>query len=246
MSLILSAVVGALMAVLINYLSDVLPISRRFSQPICHNCGKLFPTKDYLFSFRCPNCGNRTSARVILVTIFSIIASILVTLYPLDGISYWATLPILVFLGVILVIDIEFRVVLKETSYMGLALFLVYGILMHGISFTFLGGVAGFLIMMALYYLGILFNKLMGRFRGQEIDEVALGFGDVYVGAFLGFFTGWPLIISVLFFAIIASGVFSLFYILVMLLLRRYRTFSAIPYTPFLILASIAMLYISK
>jgi len=115
---------------------------------------------------------------------------------------------------------------------------------MHNLLSTLAGGIAGFMIMLALYYFGILFTKVMGKIRNQEIEEVALGFGDVYVSAFLGLLTGWPAIIGVILLAILASGAFSFVYILVMLITRRYRSFSAIPYTPFLIIAAITIFYI--
>lgn len=244
MSLIVNVIIGALAGIIINYLADVLPISRRFTRPICLNCGKLFSFKEYLFSFKCAKCGNKTPARVILVLFFSIAASVLLKYFPLGTLGFWATLPLLIFLGLILVIDIEYRVVLKETSYFGLILLFVYGIIMHGLLATLVGGIAGFLIMLLLYYLGVLFNKLMGKIRGQEIEEVALGFGDVYVSAFLGLLTGWPAIIAVLLLAILAGGVFSLLYIVIMSVLRKYRTFSAIPYAPFLIIAAVVAFYL--
>lgn len=246
MILVLHALAGAFAAILINYLSDVLPISRRLSRPICLNCGKLFSLKEYLFSFKCAKCQNRTSLRVILVTVFAIVACILLYYFPFGRLGFITTLPVLVFLGVILVIDIEYRVVLIQTSLFGLFLFLVYGWLINGILKTLAGGLAGFLIMLALYYLGVLFNKIMGRIRGEEIEEVALGFGDVYVCAFLGLLTGWPAVIAAILLAILASGAYSLLYILIMLIARKYRSFSAIPYTPFLIVATVTIFYIFK
>jgi leader peptidase (prepilin peptidase)/N-methyltransferase len=244
MALIANVIIGALIGVLINYLADVLPITRKFSQPLCLDCGRLFTLREYLFSFKCPKCKRKTPARVIIVLILTIISSVLIEYFPLGNLSFWATLPLMLFLGVILVIDVEYRVVLKETSYIGLVLMFVYGIILHGFLPTLFGGLAGLLIMLGLYFLGVLFNRIMGRIKGQAIDEVALGFGDVYVTTFLGFLTGWPAIIAVLLLAILASGVFSLFYILVKAILRKYQAFSAIPYTPFLILAAVAILYI--
>ena len=244
MELVINVIVGALVGILINYLADVLPITRRFSRPICLNCGKTFTWREYLISFKCSKCGNRTPARVIVVLVLSIVCSVLLEFLPIRELGYWTALPLLIFLGVILVIDIEYRVVLKETSYIGLVLLFVYGLILQGFPPTLIGGIAGFLIMLTLYYLGILFNKVMSKIRGQEIDEVALGFGDVYVTTFLGFLTGWPAIIAVLLLAILASGVFSLFYIVVKSIQRKYQSFSAIPYTPFLILAAVAILYL--
>ena len=98
--------------------------------------------------------------------------------------------------------------------------------------------------MLGLYYLGVLFNIIMGRIRGYAIEEVALGFGDVYVCAFIGFFNGWPTILATLLIAIFASGAFSLVYILVKVITRRYQSFSAIPYAPFLVLAGVAASYL--
>lgn len=246
MSIFLSVIIGGIAAVLINYLSDVLPVTRKLTRPICLNCGKPFSLREYLFSFKCSKCKNKIPLRVILVSIFSILASILLNYFPLAGLGYWATLPIMVFLGVVLVIDIEYRVVLIQTSIVGLALFFVYGLLMHNLWITLAGGLAGFLIMLGLYYLGIVFNKIMGRIRGQEIEEVALGFGDVYVCAFIGLFNGWPAIFATILIAILASGAFSLIYIIIKLITKRYRSFSAIPYAPFLIFAGVAVFYIFR
>lgn len=246
MAFIDNVLIGALVGILINYLADVLPITRKLSKPICLNCGKVFSLREYLFSFKCPKCKRKTPARVIIVLTLSMISGVLIEFFPFGGLNFWATLPLMLFLGVILVIDIEYRVVLKETSYIGLALLFVYGIILHGFLPTLFGGLAGLLIMLGLYFLGVLFNRIMGRIRGQNIEEVALGFGDVYVTTFLGFLTGWPAIIAVLLLAILASGVFSLFYIVVKAILRKYQSFSAIPYTPFLILAAIAISYIYK
>jgi prepilin signal peptidase PulO-like enzyme (type II secretory pathway) len=77
MALIDNVIFGALVGILTNYLADVLPITRNFSQPLCLNCGKMFTLREYLFSFRCPKCKRKTPARVIIVLILSILSSIL-------------------------------------------------------------------------------------------------------------------------------------------------------------------------
>ena len=43
--------------------------------------------------------------------------------------------------------------------------------------------------------------------------------------------------------AIIIGGVVSIFYILLMLVLRRFQAFMAIPYGPFLVISAILLLY---
>jgi len=244
MALIINVIAGAVIGILINYLADVLPITRRFSRPICTNCGKFFTARDYLISFRCSNCHQKTGFRTIVVLVVSMVLCILLKFFPFSRLDFWSTLPILLFLGVIMVIDIEHRAVLIETSVVGIILFMVYGIVLHGVPQTIIGGVAGFIIMLVFYYLGILFNRVVGKIRHEEIEEVALGFGDVYVCGFLGLLTGWPTVVGTVILGILASGIFSLFYILITSLARRYRSFTAIPYAPFLILGAIATFYI--
>jgi leader peptidase (prepilin peptidase)/N-methyltransferase len=55
---------------------------------------------------------------------------------------------------------------------------------------------------------------------------------------------GWPDILSTLVVAILLGGVISLLIIVVQLLTKRYQAFSAIPYTPFLIMAAILVLFV--
>ncbi|MCX6054611.1 MAG: prepilin peptidase [Chloroflexi bacterium] len=242
--LIKCVLIGFTEGIIINYVADVMPRSRRLVRPLCPNCQKAYTFYQYLFSFKCQNCGNKSSIRHLIVLIVSILCSIAVFLFPLNSINYFATIPIFLFLGSILVIDIEHRVVLIETSLVGLILFFVYGIYQNGFIFTLLGGVSGFLLMLLIYFFGILFSKGLGKIRKQEIEEVALGLGDVYTCGFLGLLTGYPLIIGSILLAIIASGIFSFFYISIKLLFKDYHAFTAIPYTPFLIAGAVATFYI--
>jgi leader peptidase (prepilin peptidase)/N-methyltransferase len=110
---------------------------------------------------------------------------------------------------------------------------------------TLIGFAVGFGVMLAIYYFGILFNRWMSKARGQEIDEVALGFGDVNLSGILGIALGWPRIIVCLFSAIVLGGLLSGLYILVMILRKRYQAFTAIPYAPFLIIAAVVLLYMA-
>lgn len=245
LNLILFAVGGAISGMLINYLSDVLPRTRRFSRPVCPNCNAAFSLRSYLFSFKCPNCDSKPSIRSFIVLTSAIIAAILVGMFPLQGIdSFWLSLPIFIFLGVILVIDIEHHVVLIQTSIAGLILFAIYGLFIQGWLITLVGGAAGFLIMLAIYYFGILFTRGMAKARKEESSEPGMGFGDVYVCAFLGLFTGWPYVIGMIILAIIASGVYSFLFLIIKALKKEYQAYSTIPYAPFLILGAIAIYYL--
>ena len=73
---------------------------------------------------------------------------------------------------------------------------------------------------------------------------MALGFGDVNLSGILGLLLGWPAITVGLLFAVLAGGLISLFIILGMLVTKKYKAFTAIPYAPFLILSALFLLYI--
>ena len=244
MSMFLCVITGVLIAILLNYLADVLPLTRKFGRPVCHNCGQAFTLKGYLFSFRCPNCKAKPSVRYWIVLIAGVLGSLLLALFPLKPLNFWVSLPLLAFLALVTIIDIEHRAVLIETDIIGFVLGIVYGLIIHSPVEMILGGVAGAGTMTVIYFGGILFNRILGRIRHQEMNEVALGLGDVFVCGYLGLIMGWPHIVGMIVIAIILGGIFSLGYILVKLITKKYEAFSAIPYVPFLILAAVIMFYL--
>jgi leader peptidase (prepilin peptidase)/N-methyltransferase len=144
----------------------------------------------------------------------------------------------------VFVIDLEHRLILHPVSLVGALLALVIGIYLHGIVITLIGGAVGFGVMLAFYFIGELYVRYMSKKRGISTDEVALGFGDVNLSGILGLLLGWPLISAGLLFAVLAGGLISLFIILGMLIAKKYKAFTAIPYAPFLILSALYLLYI--
>jgi len=245
MSVIINVLVGLLVGLLINYFADVLPVTRRISRPVCSVCKQPYILKDYLLFGRCSKCGKRASTRSIIVLILTVAVCVLLKYFPFAGLGFWATLPILLLLGVILVIDIEHRLVLIETSILGFVLFLIYGIILFGLKTTLLGGLAGFLIMLVFFIFGLVFTKVVGRIRHKEIDEVAFGFGDVSAGTIIGLLCGWPVVVGAIIIAILAFGAYSLIYIIILLITKKYSAFSsALPFAPFLILGLIVIYYL--
>ena len=110
---------------------------------------------------------------------------------------------------------------------------------------TLTGALVGLLIMLAFYFIGLAFSKLVGALRHKEIDEVVFGFGDVCLGMNLGLLTGWPLIIGAITISIIAFEVFTLFFFIACCYPKNISAFSsALPFTPFLILGAVAIFYL--
>ena len=164
-------------------------------------------------------------------------------LAPPDHLGYGLGMLLWIFFGLVAVIDLEHRLILHPISLVGAVLGLAVGIYLHGLKATLIGGAAGFGIMYSLYGLGILFMKLSSRMRGRPVEEDALGYGDVNLSGVLGLMLGWPGIVAGLVLAILLGGAVSSLYLLVTVVTRRYRAFTAIPYGPFLIAAAIALLF---
>lgn len=232
--------------IIVNYLADMLPRRRKLSAPYCLHCGLPYSSLwNYsLWPKRCPHCGHRRGMRVRLVELLVSGTALWLWYQPRDDLPFHLGFSLLAYFAVVLVIDIEHRLILHPVSLVGGFLGLGIGIYLHGAWTTLLGGVGGFVIMLALYYFGDVVARLIAKRRGLVLNEVALGFGDVNLAGVIGLLLGWPGVIAGLFLAIMVGGLVSFLYLLFMLATKRYKTFAAVPYAPFLIFGVIYLLYL--
>jgi prepilin signal peptidase PulO-like enzyme (type II secretory pathway) len=241
---ILAIIPGWLFGVLVNYLADVLPLRRRLTKPFCIHCDSTQSWVNYLvWPRKCATCHQSRNIRVWLVEIFYIAASVYISYAPPNKLGYWLGMVVLAFLGLVVLTDLEYRLIMHPVSMVGAVLGLVVGLLRNGWIRTLEGGAAGFGIMGLLYMLGVLIIKVINRRRGQSVNDVALGFGDVNLSGILGLMLGWPLILVGLVVAILAGGLVSLIYIVVMIVRRKYQAFAALPYGPFLVFGAVLLIY---
>ena len=150
---------------------------------------------------------------------------------------------VLVYFAVVVVIDVEHRLILHPVSRFGAVMAALIGVALYGVWPALIGGVVGYGVMLGLYYFGHLFVRLVSKIQGKPLDEVALGFGDVNLSGVLGLLLGWPNVLVGLFLSILLAGFASLVLVLVRLAARRFRAFIAIPYGPFLIGGAVMLLY---
>ena len=251
-TLVVSILLGWLAGWLVNYLADVLPVMRRFSQPACLECDAPFTWKDYLLFRSCQN-GHARKMRVWVVQFIILAASVYTWINPPPKIGYFLGLVLIIYFGVIFVIDVEHRLILHPTSIFGVFLGLIVGTVAHGIVPTLLGGLGGLLIMLIFYGLGVLFTRIRTKrmlANGQEPDdEEALGSGDVILVTILGFIVGWPLIWLCLLYGILLGGLVSLFLILGLVISGKYKTgalMTFIPYGPYFITTAALIVFFPK
>jgi leader peptidase (prepilin peptidase) / N-methyltransferase len=260
-TLIIPLILGWLAGLFVNYASDVLPITRRFSVPTCKDCGAAYSWVDYLTLRACHSCGERRSLRTWLVQVAATAAFVYFWLYPpktIDITILWMI--VLIYFGIILIIDLEHRLILHPTSLFGAILGLVVGTLLQtqihgsllaGLGYSLLGGLFGFTVMLVLYKLG----EFVARYRARKMaaagqaddEEEALGGGDVYLAGVLGLMLGWPFIVQTLVLGVLLGGLISIIFLLALVLRRRYSSealMTFIPYGPYFILSAFYLLFL--
>ena len=256
--ILLYALLGFLVGVLINLLADQLPRWRRLRRaPFCPYCEEPRPpwawigTLAYLrFKPQCQHCGAPISWRHPLVELG--MAGLFAFLWYQYGQGEPSALliPYTVYSSIfmlVLVIDLEHKLILNVIMYPAWALALLGSLLHpepHFFRLALLGGALGYGLLFLVYLLGVLFVKVMSRMRGKPVNAVAFGYGDVRLGGFIGLVIGFPGVLSALFIAILLGGLAGLLYWFVAAVIRRrYSLFTAIPYGPFLVIGAMWVMF---
>jgi len=157
---------------------------------------------------------------------------------------WWAYIAIYM---LITVIDMEYKLILRVVVFPAALLAIVNIVLLPATSAipqdAVYGALVGFVPFMILYLGGFMFTYIMGQMRGQEIDTVAFGFGDVMLMTLSGMLLGFSHTIFALFIAVFLGAFGAFLYIIGRSLLgSRYTWFTALPYGPYIVFATLLML----
>lgn len=258
---ILLALLGGLVGVVINRAADNLPPPARRSlaaTPHCPYCNsdRTLLEQVGVLSFglkrdKCHVCGAPLSLRAPLVEITTAVLFAFFTERFPFGFYLIAVCFFTAVLVLILVIDVEHKLILNVVTFPATLVALgASPILLGGaqttlndldlglVAFALIGAVVGYVITYGIYLLGFLFLQIVNRKRSSKVSTVAFGMGDVKLAGLLGALVGFPTIFYVLIYAILFGGAGALIAILLRIVQRRgYSAFIAIPYGPYLILA---------
>ena len=261
-------VLGLGLGVVLNSLADNLPPDAndlRYPprRPRCRVCGQPHRPAYWLAlaavlrrGGRCEHCGAARHRRPALVEL----AAGLLTAYlwfwagragaPLaETVAvYLAALVLVLGLLLVTVIDIEHRLILWGVVWPLALVTALTGFVLpgRGLLKTLLGGLAGYGITLGIFVLAELYARAIQHLRGQPLDEVAFGGGDVNLAGIVGLAVGWPGVLLSLTLAILVGGLYSLGYIVVQVARRRYTPHTAVPYGPFLVLGALAIYLYGK
>ncbi len=244
----LSPFIGYVLAVIINLLADSLPSSRSIQVSHCHACGG--PRSWVQWSAilgrlsgheGCAYCGSGRRSRDFIIELVGISGALGLALFNQDPSYYLPTLAIGFVFLLIVVIDMEHRLILHVVTFPAGILFFLLAGLNGDLTYarSLLGGAFGFILFFGLYLLGGVFSRWMASRKGLDPDEVAFGFGDVTLATVIGLLLGFPAVIEALVRGILYAGFFSIAYMIYLSLRKRYSSFIPIPYGPFLILGAL-------
>lgn len=244
------AALGYLSGILVNALADSLPRSNTFERPRCSQCGAPRDVLAWsgLLAYvtrrkSCAYCGSTRNIRAPIVELVAVGWPLV--LYWIDPRPevFWPTFILSIYFLLIIVIDFEHRLILFVLTVPAAILLAAVGLIdpARGPERTLLGGLVGFAAVFGLYLLGGLFARLVWRLRGEELEEVAFGFGDVALAGVIGLAVGYPGILLALLLGIVAGGLFSLGYLIFKMIRREYQAFMPIPYSPFLIFGGLVV-----
>ena len=227
----------------INLLSDQLVLEDRRKRLLCPKCRKPITIWHYIFLRPCLACKSKASIRSVIVLIVITLVTFVLWYFPHNRLPFLAAWILLLLFSLVTIIDLEHRLILGPVSLVGTMIGFAAGYLLHGWQITLAGGAAGAAIMLMIYWLGRLFSAWMVKRQDTPVDAEALGFGDVYVAGIIGLVLGWPGITAGLILGILMGGGVSGLILLIMLILRRYQPFLALPYAPFLLAAALFLLF---
>lgn len=269
LAVLLAAIFGFIIGVLVNLLADYLParryhvlaradpfVSRNTIPPIPSFLprradGRLFPIplwsgmiaailRESVFSP--PRRIRRIATEILMALAFAGITSLYANARSLPFLLFYA-----VIFALVAIIDIEWRWIMWEVILPGAAVVILETALEVRIPWDAMlrGGLYGFLAMFALYVLGLAFAQVMRILTGRAVARTVLGIGDVRMGTLSGMIVGWGALGPVLLIMILTGAIAALIFIVSRRFQkRRYRRFSAIPYGPYIVIGTAAMLYI--
>jgi len=254
--ILLYALFGLLMGAFINLCADQLPRRRRLSgAPFCPYCNQSRPlwawisTIAYLaFKPNCRQCGAPISWRHPITELATAL------LFAFIWQRYGLTIYLLLYsiysaiFVLVVVIDLEHRLILNVVIFPAWVLALLGSFVRPEPPYfwrlALIGWVLGYGILLVVYKFGELFVKVMSKARGKPINTVAFGYGDVRLGGFMGLVLGFPDVLLALFLGVLLGGMGgSLYWFFQAIIRRSYSLFTPIPYGPFLVAGTMAMLF---
>jgi prepilin signal peptidase PulO-like enzyme (type II secretory pathway) len=183
----------------------------------------------------------------IMSVIFFVLAAM--TAPHIDGMNmaqYLLNFVYMALFALIIVIDIEHKLILFVVMIPAIIVALMDAWLVPepypSIVDSLIGCGVGFGFFFLIYLFGFVFRWVMGKVRGQKINTVAFGYGDVMMISFSGAMLGLLPTLLAIFITLMLGFVGALLFMVGRRIVSgRYDAFTAIPYGPYIVIATMTM-----
>ena len=227
---------GIVVGGVVNQLGSDLPRRGTPTRPHCPYCGRDRPWWQWLgvvaYVMRRPQCQPcgapmRLRRPLVEVGLGVTYGYLWVLLGPSIELLFYGLYSAI--LALVLITDLEHRLILDAVTYPAVALGLLGSFFVPGV--TWWSALIGGGIALIFFYLAALIGHVV-------FGAGALGGGDVKLAAFIGVVTGYPLVIEAIVLAILIGALVSL-----ILLITGARSLSDyVPYGPFLVAGAVVTL----
>ncbi|MBE2219948.1 MAG: prepilin peptidase [Anaerolineae bacterium] len=231
------ALIGLLVGALINALADDWPRRETLSRPHCHNpeCAHVYKPSRWLgisrrlLDGKCPECGIPTRKRVVLVEVTTAVLFAAMPFFFTNPVVLTVYTLYMAILILIIVIDLENRLILDIVTYPGTVLALLFSLILPTINWrsALAGALIGLILFLGVYWLAKV-----------TFGPGAIGQGDVKLAMMMGAMLGVPSIIGAIVLGIIMGGLISGFLLATRLVSRK----TYLPYGQYLAIATMIML----
>lgn len=244
---VLALPLGWLLGAVVNWLADDLPHTLHLSRPHYPD-GSPRPFSGliaFMSGRRTSPGGAKLSVRLPIVELgLMLMYGYIALAFPVGYRSvHWL---IIVFIMLIItVIDLEHRLILYSVIIPAWLYALVAAALLNERPFIdhVIGFVVGFAIFFLFYFGGILFTVIMANARGEAVEEVAFGFGDVLLAGLAGLILGWQSLIFAIMLTVFLGAFGAILFLIVQYAGRgRYELFTALPYGQYIVLGTLIMM----
>ncbi len=235
---------GLPVGALAGHAAELIMRHERWQAPHCPYCTVSYSFWEWsavlalLTGHRCAQCGRPVRwQRLVGELLLAIVWAVLVYMHALDlttGVAMAAVIP----LTMVTVTDLETRLIPNRIVFPAIVIWLVVGFVWgptipgvdrsaFSIWSSLIGGLIGFFSFWLLEFFGSL-----------AFGEGALGGGDVKLAGYIGLLVGFPLVIEALVLTFFLGG----FGGLLVLIAKRGSLRTAIPYGPFIVLGTLAVM----
>lgn len=186
----------------------------------------------------------------IMTGIFFGLAAYVAVTDGIDGMNtaqYLINFVYMAIFSLIIAIDLEHKLILFVVMIPAIALAFLDAFFvplpLPEFTDSLIGAGLGFAVFFAIYLIGFAFRWYLNSFRGRNITTVAFGYGDVVMLTFTGAVLGTLYTIIAIVLTTLLGAIGAILYLVVKATVSRENaTMTAIPYGPYIVIATLIML----